>query len=67
MLGVDYKNLSSEYFDDFRDTILGVSGTIQSYSLLEKLIEKMDDVLEYDYKNGGIIFNYYSIMCYIYS
>lgn len=62
MLGVDYKNLSSEYFDDFRDTILGVSGTIQSYSLLEKLIEKMDDVLEYDYKNGGIIFNYYRIM-----
>lgn len=62
MLGVDYKNLSSEYFDDFRDTILGVSGSIQSYSLLEKLIEKMDDVLEYDYKNGGIIFNYYRIM-----
>lgn len=62
MLGVNYKNLTSEYFDEFRHTILGVSGSIQSFNLLEKLIEKMDDVLEYDYKRGGIIFNYYRIM-----
>lgn len=62
MLGVDYKNLTSEYFDNFRTDVLGVSGSIQSYNLLEKLIEKMDDVLEYDYKKGGVIFNYYRIM-----
>lgn len=62
MFGVDYKNLSSDYFSDFRSSILGMNGNFQSYTLLEKLLENIDDVMEYDYKAGGKIFNYYRIM-----
>ena len=62
MLGVDFKNLISERYDIFREEILGLTGSIQSYVLLKTIIEKIDDVLKYDYDNSGKILNYYRIM-----
>lgn len=62
MLGVDYKNLSSDYFTSFRQNILGTSDKPSSFVLLNTLIEKIDDVLEYDEKNQGKVLNYYRLM-----
>jgi len=63
MLGVDYKNLTNEYFDEFRQDILRIENTVKlsSYDLLMALLEHQDDVLEYDLENGGKVLNYYRI------
>lgn len=62
MLGVDYKNLSGEYFEEFRKKVLEIQGIPRSYELLSSMVERIDDVLEYDEKKQGIILNYYRVM-----
>lgn len=62
MLGVDYKNLSCDYFRSFREDVLGVYSNIRSYDLLKSIIDHINDVLKYDYDNGGKALNYYRIM-----
>ena len=63
MLGVDYRNLSSEFFCDFRNSVLNLnSNVVSSYELLNAIIEHIDDVLKYDYENGNKILNYYRLM-----
>lgn len=37
MLGIDYKNLTGEYFEKFRSEVLGVSSSIKSYDLLKAI------------------------------
>lgn len=61
MLGIDYKNLSGEYFDSFRQLILPEYQN-GSYNMLKSIIDNIDNVLKYDYDNGGKILNYYRIM-----
>lgn len=53
MFGVDYKNLSSDYFQRFREEVLGIYGSVQSYTLLEEIINHIDDVLKYDCDKRG--------------
>lgn len=63
MLGIDYKNLSSEYFVDFRRDILNIkTATFSSYDLLNSIIENKDKILENDdhFKNCKSI-NYYKV------
>ena len=71
MLGVDYKNLSSDYFKNFRKDILSIDPEIgiSSFELINLLIDNMDKVLEYDSKNSSKALNYYkvSIKCDIFS
>lgn len=62
MLGIDYKNLTNEYFDRFREEVLGITGPIKSYDLLKVLLEKTEGILKYDYDKGGKVLNYYRIM-----
>lgn len=62
MLGVDYQNLSSDYFRNFREDVLKLPNRPRSYELLNAIIEHMDDVLEYDETRAGKILNYYRIM-----
>lgn len=62
MLGVDYKNLSGEYFRDFREDVLKLYNQPRSYELLNAIIENIDKVLEYDAAKAGKILNYYRIM-----
>jgi len=62
MLGIDYKNLTSDYFESFREEKLGITGPIKSFDLLKILLEKAEEILKYDYDNGGKILNYYRIM-----
>lgn len=62
MLGVDYKNLAGDYFRAFREDILGVHSNVRSYDLLKAILEHADDILKYDYDNGGKVLNYYRIM-----
>lgn len=62
MLGVDYKNLSVEFFNRFRTDILKLDEVPRSYDLLNALVDNIDDVLKYDYEKQGLIFNYYRLM-----
>lgn len=62
MLGVDYKNLMSDYFTDFRNNVLGINGKVNSFTLLSELINNMDAVLNYDNNGGSKVLNYYRLM-----
>lgn len=62
MLGVDYKNLSTDYFQNFRENVLKLYNQPRSYELLQAIIEHIDDVLAYDETKQGIILNYYRVM-----
>ncbi|MGM9834513.1 MAG: hypothetical protein ACI31M_01880 [Bacilli bacterium] len=63
MLGIDFKNLSSEYFRDFRKKVLDYDPdlTISSYDMLKLIIAHKDKVVEYDEKNLSRAINYYKI------
>lgn len=63
MLGIDFKNLSSEYFRNFRKSILNYDpdSTISSYDLLQLIIENLEKVIEYDSTNLHRAINYYKI------
>ena len=62
LLGVDYKNLTSDYFEDYRYDVLKLDRIPKSYELLQSIIDNIDDVLKYDYDNKGKTMNYYRIM-----
>lgn len=68
MLGIDYTNLTGDYFKNFRNDILLLNPEtkINSYDLLNEIISKRKEVLDYDEmnKNNGInmrALNYYKI------
>lgn len=71
MLGIDYKNLSGDFFKEFRKKVLDIDPELglSSFDLLNSLIENMDKVLEYDYNNTAKAINYYkvAIKCDIFS
>lgn len=60
MLGIDYKNLSGDYFELFRKQVLP-EYEWGAYNLLKAIVNNIDNVLEYDRCNGKIL-NYYRIM-----
>lgn len=62
LLGVDYKNLTGDYFESFRRDILNVEDSISSYDLLRIIIEKIDEILDYDEIENGKVLNYYRLM-----
>ena len=62
LLGIDYKNLSSDYCESYRKDVLKLDYVTKSYELLCSLIDNIDDVLKYDYDRGGKIINYYRVM-----
>ena len=62
LLGIDYKNISSDYCDSYRERVLKIDYIPKSYELLLILLDHLDDVLKYDYDNGGKIINYYRVM-----
>ena len=45
MLGIEYKNLTSDYFERFREEILGITGPIKSYDLLKTILENAEEIL----------------------
>lgn len=63
MLGIDHKELLSEYKTEFRTQVLGFddSDAIGSYVLLNRVVECMDDVLKYEDINGNKSLNFYKI------
>jgi len=62
MLGIDYKRLCSKKHSDFRNDVLGLPKTFNSYGLLKSLTENIEDVLRYDREESKAILNYYRIM-----
>lgn len=62
MLGIDYKNLISGYFDELIFDVLKFSNSPTSYKLLSELIENQDDVLKFEKESGKKVYNYYKIM-----
>ena len=49
MLGIDYNNIKSEYFNNYRESVFGTSADdFNSYTLLELIIENMDKIAELD-------------------
>lgn len=64
MLGIDFKNLSQDLFEDFRKNTLGISPDeyLSSYLLLQKIIENSDKVINYDKTSEHLkILNYYKV------
>lgn len=53
MLGINYKNLMGEYFDDYRKSILRLSPSLSytSYDLVNTIAENKDKILERDERN----------------
>lgn len=71
MLGIDYKNIKGEYFNDYRRNILGMTASsFASFDLLESILEHADKVIELDNdpSNKTKIINYYKsqIKCIIF-
>jgi hypothetical protein len=63
MLGIDSRNLTSQYFYDFRKTILDLDPdkTISSYELINAVTRNIDKIIEYDKSHTGRALNYYKI------
>lgn len=64
MLGIDFKNLSQDLFADFRRDILDISPEeyLNSYTLLQRIIENSDKVINYDKTSDYLkILNYYKV------
>lgn len=62
LVGIDYKNLTGEYFDYYRAEVLKLDRIPRAYDLLQSIIDNFDDVLKYDYDKGGRTINYYRVM-----
>lgn len=62
LVGIDYKNLTGEYFDNYREEVLKIDRIPRAYDLLQSIIDNFDDVLKYDYDRGGKTINYYRVM-----
>ena len=63
LLGIDFKNLSNEYFDEYRYEVLKLDSTPKSYELLKSIVDNMEDVIKYDFdRNGSKAINYYRVM-----
>ena len=62
MLGINYKNLSDTYYDDYRQQVLKMCNTPKSFELLTNIIDNIENVLKYDYDNSRKVLNYYRIM-----
>lgn len=71
MLGIDYKNLSGEYFKNVREEIFNINSdtNISSYELLECVVDNIDKVIKYDSSHNSRILNYYKVLikCEIFS
>lgn len=63
MLGIDFKNLSGEYFKDFRSDVLSIDpeASVSSFELLKSIISNKDKVLKYDETNTTRSINYYKV------
>lgn len=64
LLGIDYKNMMKDIFDNYRYDILGLpsGSSISSYLLLEYIVENMDRILNYDHdKARCAAINYYKV------
>lgn len=71
MLGVDYKNIKGEYFNEYRKKILNIkTPNYTSFELLEAILEHADEIikLDNDPENKTKIINYYKsqIKCIIF-
>lgn len=62
LVGIDYKNLTGDYFTNYRESVLNLDYIPKSYELLQAIINNMDEVLRYDYDYNGKAINYYRIM-----
>lgn len=62
MLGIDYKKIKGEYFDNYRREHLGITtSSFTSFELLESILEHADEVIKLDNEpsNRAKIINYY--------
>ncbi len=62
LVGIDYKNLTSSYFDYYRENVLGSYDIPKAYDLLKQIIDNFDEVLRYDHDNNYRAINYYRVM-----
>ena len=62
LIGIDYKNLTGDYFDIYRQEVLGLDYIPRAYELLKSIVNNFDAVLEYDYNHYGKAINYYRVM-----
>lgn len=48
MLGIDYSNIKNDYFDNYRQNVLGLGKKFSSINLLEAILENSDKVIQND-------------------
>ena len=48
MLGIDYKNIMSDYYNNYRYQVFGTSCNMSSFDLLNAILEKMEVIAEND-------------------
>lgn len=64
ILGVDYKNLIGDYFDDYRESVLNIKPgmVFGSYDLLNIIVSNLEKVFKYDAINkANKAINYYRV------
>lgn len=64
ILGVDYKNLIGDYFDDYRERVLNIKPgmVFSSYDLLNIIVSNLEKVFKYDAINkANKAINYYRV------
>jgi len=63
MLGINYQNLTSPIFDEFRKKILDLDygEQINSYRILEQILNNRDKVIDFESKGNLRVLNYYKI------
>lgn len=64
VLGIDHKNIISDYFSDYREKMFNIKPytMIGSYDLLNTIVEKKDEIFKYDSSNkANKAINYYKV------
>ena len=62
LLGIDYKNISGHYFDNYRRDILGLGEKFDTNKVVKAIVENKERVISYDDDRRSLLaINYYKL------
>lgn len=62
LLGIDFKNLRDDYFEEYRKEVLGLNGLFDAVDLIDSIVENKDKVLAFDREREKLLaINYYKV------
>lgn len=63
LLGINAKNILSEYAESTAQNVLGINGPVPTYEVLGRIIERYDSVIENEKKESSYkLINFYKVM-----